>query len=440
MGALQNTLRALSQALLAGPWTLAALQDRAARALGGGPPPPALLASRLVERFGEGRAPDPRLLKAAIRNDPGFQAVWSRRDRTPVRVRFIADSPVMESPPPGLDLSLPDIPTSGYLARWLNLGFGELDWFADSWSNRTFDTLGPLGHYRYQWRPRAGAPPRLIEMPKPRLKRIQRRILREILDPVPPHPAAHGFRKGHSCLSYVQPHVQRPIVARMDLRDFFQSISDRRITGVFRNLGFPYGVARALSGLCTHGVSGSLLRQQEPRLEWERRKRLEAPHLPQGAPTSPALANLCAYRLDCRLAGLADKLGLSYTRYADDLAFSGDTSLTRGFERFHVLVARIALEESFELNTRKTRLMQQSGRQRLTGIVLNRHPNIQRTDYDRIKATLHNCVCSGPARQNRDGHPDFRARLIGLVAHVERLNPSRGLKLRALLEKIDWEE
>ena len=103
-------------------------------------------------------------------------------------------------------------------------------------------------------------------------------------------------------------------------------------------------------------------------------------------------------------------------------------------------MARIALEEGFELNTRKSRLMRQSGRQRLTGIVLNRHPNIGRTEYDRIKATLHNCVRCGPTGQNRDGHPDFRAHLIGLVAHVEQLNPARDSKLRTLLEKIEWEE
>ncbi len=338
-----------------------------------------------------------------------------------------------------MHLDLPAVATTGDLARRLNLGCGELEWLADTWRNRSHDSDGPLRHYRYEWRPREGAPPRLIEIPKPRLKRIQRRILREILDPVPLHPAAHGFRRGHSCLSFAQPHAGRPVVARMDLRDFFQSVNGRRITGLFRNLGYPYTVARTLSGLCNHAVATQVLQQQRPRLDWERRKRLETPHLPQGAPTSPALANLCAYRLDCRLAGLAVKLGLIYTRYADDLAFSGNPSLARGFERFHVLVAHIALEEGFELNTRKTRLMKQSGRQRLTGIVVNRHPNLQRGDYERLKAILHNCVRFGPAGQNRGGHLDYRAHLTGLVAHADRLNPGRARRLRALLRQIDWD-
>lgn len=436
---LQATIRALSQALVAGPWTEEGLRDRAVRALGGGPPSPATLASRLVAAFGEGRAPHPRVLQQAIRDDPDFRGVWLRRDRTPVRIRFVLDPPVMESTPFALKADLPPIPTSADLACWLSIGFGQLDWLADTWCNRTVHTSGPLGHYRYEWRPRENAPPRLIEIPKPRLKRIQRRILRKILDPVPPHTAVHGFRRGHSCLSYAQPHAGRPVVVRLDLRDFFQSINDRRIRGLFRNLGYPFAVAHSLSGLCTHAVSRAVVLKQEPRLEWQRRRRLEQPHLPQGAPSSPALANLCAYRLDCRLAGLANKLGLTYTRYADDLAFSGDASLAQGFERFHVLVAHIALEEGFELNTRKTRLMKQSGRQRLTGILVNYHPNLQRVDYDRLKATLHNCIRFGPASQNRDGHPDFRAHLTGRLAHAEHLNPKRAARLRMLFEHIDWD-
>jgi hypothetical protein len=439
LGSVQATIRALSQALLAGPWTEEGLTDRAARALTGGPPAPATLASRLIAAFGEGCAPHPRKLQHAIRNDPDFREVWLRRDKTPMRVRFVLDSPVMESTPGDMEAGLPPIPTTGDLARWLSIGFGELDWLADTWSNRNRSNGGSLRHYRYAWRPRENAPPRLIEMPKSRLKRVQRRILRRILDSVPLHAAAHGFRQGHSCLSYAQPHASSAVVARMDLRDFFQSINDRRVMGLFRNLGYPYAVARTLSGLCTHAVSGSVLVKQRPRLEWERRKRLETPHLPQGAPSSPALANLCAYRLDCRLAGLADKLVLTYTRYADDLAFSGNASLARSFECFHVLVARIALEEGFELNTRKTRLMKQSGRQRLTGIVINRWPNLQRADYDRLKALLYNCVRFGPGSQNRNGHPDFRAYLTGIVAHVEHLNSQRAARLRALFDRIDWD-
>src|SRR5882757_7819190 len=142
------------------------------------------------------------------------------------------------------------------------------------------------------------------------------------------------------------------------------------------------------------------------------------PHLPQGASTSPALANLCAYRLDCRLAGLAESAGAVYTRYADDLAFSGDEEFEKRVERFSIHVAAILMEEGFSVHHRKTRIMRQGVRQHLAGVVANQHPNVIRPDFDRLKATLNNCVRLGPETQNRAGHPSFRSHLDGRVAFV----------------------
>ena len=129
-----------------------------------------------------------------------------------------------------------------------------------------------------------------------------------------------------------------------------------------------------LTGLCTNVVPhdvGDVVPRSNSSI-------YAAAHLPQGAPTSPALANLCAYRLDCRLAALAASLAATYTRYADDLAFSGGEELERGARRFQVLVCRVALEEGFEVHTRKSRFMRQAVRQQLAGVVVNEHPNVQR--------------------------------------------------------------
>jgi hypothetical protein len=168
-------------------------------------------------------------------------------------------------------------------------------------------------------------------------------------------------------------------------------------------------------------------------------RQLAFPHLPQGAPTSPSLANLCAYRLDCRLTGLARSVDASYTRYADDLVFSGEQELARSVRRFHVHVCRIALEEGFEVNTRKSHFMRQGVRQQVAGVVLNARLNVNRREYDRLKAILTNCVRLGPQGQNRDGRADFRAHLAGRIAHVAHLNPDRGRRLRLLFEQVRWE-
>ena len=175
-----------------------------------------------------------------------------------------------------------------------------------------------------------------------------------------------------------------------------------------------------------------------PGLPFEARILYGHPHLPQGAPTSPALANLCFHRVDCRLRGLAESAGAVYTRYADVLAFSGGEDFGRSVERFSTHVAALLLEEGFFVNHRKTRIMRQGVRQRLAGLVANRRVNIPRTDFDLLKATLTNCVRDGPAGQNRGGHPDFRLQLDGRVAFVESINPAKARRLRELFRQIRW--
>jgi retron-type reverse transcriptase len=299
-----------------------------------------------------------------------------------------------------------------------------------------------LRHYTYRWIAKKSGSWRLLETPKSRLKALQRQLLHELLDRISPHAAAHGYCRGRSIATFAAPHCGRRIVLRFDLRDFFPSVRESRIHALFRTVGYPREVARLLTGLCTNVVPddvwpNGLFLADRP-LPLRDRKPFQIPHLPQGAPTSPALANLCAYRLDCRLHGLAQTAGGQYTRYADDLAISGDNDLERSVRRFQVEVCRIALEEGFEVHTRKSRFMRQGVRQQLVSVVVNSHPNVCRTKYDLLKAILHNCGLHGPGSQNHDGHPDFRAHLLGKIAHVSMLNEQRGSRLRALFEKIDW--
>jgi hypothetical protein len=229
----------------------------------------------------------------------------------------------------------------------------------------------------------------------------------------------------------------------MDLQDFFPSFRAARIQTFFRTLGYPESVADLLGGICTNAtprrvwkdlsVDVELSRVQEARLLYSR------PHLPQGAPTSPAIANLCSYRLDCRLAGLAKCVGAEYTRYADDLAFSGDEALEERIEPFSTHVAAILLEEGFTVNYRKTRMMRPGVRQYLAGLVANRHMNVRRSDFDNLKAILTNCVRLGPESQNRDAHPHYQLHLQGRVTFVEMVNPAKGARLRRIFEQVRWQ-
>jgi RNA-directed DNA polymerase len=350
------------------------------------------------------------------------------------------------SPGPPATWPVPAITTSRDLARFLKLEPGELDWFADCQAREGSVDVEALRHYRYRWVPKPSGSLRLIEAPKPRLKQLQRRLLDEILLHIPPHEAAHGFRPGRSVMSFVAPHVGQTIVLKMDLRDFFVSITTARVIAIYLTAGYPERVARLLTGLCTNTAPLAVWNKAGPLAldpagsptGWQARRRYRQPHLPQGSPTSPALANLAAHRLDARLAGLASTANASYTRYADDLVFSGGDSFARSISRFTIHVASIALEEGFAVQHHKTRVMRQGVRQRAAGVVVNRKINITRSDYDRLKAILYNCVRDGPGAQNRAGVADFRAHLAGRVAHACRLNPERGERLMRLYERIEW--
>ena len=369
-------------------------------------------------------------------NPEQYDEVPDRLELPEVR-RYCTDPPIR--PPLAAWVAAfapPRLPSVGALAAWLDEPIGALAWFADQW-RLAGDQQSPLQHYHYRWVAKRSGGLRLIEIPKARLRRLQQKILRHLLDRLPPHPAAHGFRRGHSCVTHAALHAGRHAIVRMDLKDFFPSIQLSRIHALFLKLGYPPSVAGTLARICVNRAPQGVF-QEAGSLPWAERQALRSPHLPQGSPSSPALANLCAYRLDLRLEALAQSLGATYSRYADDLAFSGDRDFARAAERFHIQVAAIALEEGFRINTRKTRLMREGTRQQLTGVVVNAHPNIVRDEYDRLKATLTNCVRHGQASQNRDNHPDFRAYLAGRISYVKMVNAKRAVKLQRLLEAVAW--
>lgn len=429
------TARALARAMLAGAHREDALAARMAACLEARPPWLAALAQAMARVPGEvWRRLDVVDLARRVEAHEGFAEAWAGPLRPEARRWLLRPPDDLPAAPGGLQR--PHWATVGALARGLGLtpaGLWRLTLPTD-WQRRR-----PLAqqHYRQALVPKRAqdAGWRLLEVPEPHLRAVQRRLLDQLLNGLPPHAAAWGFTPGRDVVQHAALHAGQGRVLRLDLSDFFSTVRAARVHALFKTLGYSTAVARALTALCTTAVPEAWLRT-EPRLGWPQRQRLRDAHLPQGAPTSPALANLCAFALDARLAGLAQAFGARYSRYADDLVFSGPAALP--VRAITAWVEAIAADEGFVVNARKTRSQGVAQRQSVCGIVVNQRPNLARTEFDRLKAILHRCVVDGPAGQNRDGHADWRGHLQGRVAWAARLNPARAEKLRRLLDRVDW--
>ncbi|MEM9073458.1 MAG: reverse transcriptase family protein [Myxococcota bacterium] len=321
----------------------------------------------------------------------------------------------LESPTMKGRLGAIELPTVGDAAKALRVFPEELLWLADG--------AGRQAHYRRRWIPKRRGGRRLVEAPRPRLCAIQRRLA-SLLQVVPPHPASHGFVRGSDVHAHARLHAKKRWVLKLDLADFFPHVGRGRVRATFRSLGYPDDVARTLASLCTTQTPLSLLRDADAaeRALFGRR------HLPQGAPTSPHLANLAAWGLDVRLSAFARAASLVYSRYADDLVLSGAHVHPDAIAR----IAAIAIEEGFPLQLRKTRRMGSGVRQQVCGLVVNQTPGVSRADYDRLRAILHRCARYGFAAENRDAHPNFAAHLRGRIEWVGRGRPARRAKLLRL--------
>jgi RNA-directed DNA polymerase len=438
-----SLLRMLATSFLAGQPSADQIAIRGSQLLGRRWPWLGPLAKRYVKAFASRTRPRRRDVVEFLLHDPAFTQAWSKHFDELSVAQWLTEPLKMQPVVAASTWDIPTIESVGTLAEWLGVTVGELEWFADV-KGLGYKRHGPkLAHYHYRILAKETGNIRLIEAPKPRLKALQRHILTQILERIPAHPAAHGFLKQRSIKTFVAPHVGQRVVLRMDLQDFFPWLSGARIQALFRTIGYPEAVADLLGGICTNAAPRHLWKEvasnADPRRLYETRALYSRPHLPQGAPTSPALANICCYRVDCRLNGLAKSVGATYTRYADDLAFSGSEAVERQLERFSIHVAAILMDEGFSVHHRKTRIMRQGVRQYLAGIVANRHLNVIRADFDRLKATLTNCVRLGPGTQNRANHHQFRSHLQGRVGFVEMINPAKGKRLRSIYERIQWE-
>jgi RNA-directed DNA polymerase len=280
-------------------------------------------------------------------------------------------------------------------------------------------------HYVRFTIPKRDGTERPIWAPKKRLKAAQRWILNNIVERLPVHGAAQGFLVGRSILSNAAVHANARAILKMDIKEFFPTVTVRRVKGVFRRAGYRDGISTLLALICTEAP------REIVEVEGKTYYVSLGPRcLPQGAPTSPSLTNALCMRLDRRLEGLAKKLGWRYTRYADDLTFSLPAE-HKGKPRLGTMigcVTRIVAAEGFEVKAEKTRVHRTGGRQSVTGLVVNGDgpPRVSRTLRRQLRSAVHKLKTGKPLKEG-----ESLARLSGYAAFVYMTNPDLGKKLLA---------
>jgi RNA-directed DNA polymerase len=246
-------------------------------------------------------------------------------------------------------------------------------------------------HYRQFRMAKQCGGSRTISAPLAGLKAIQRRISKQILQPQELHDAATGYRRGRSIVTNACVHADRDFVFNADIKDFFGSIRAKRVRSLFSELGFATQVAGFLTKLCTyHGV------------------------LPQGAPTSPMLANLVCRLLDERIAAYCAAYEFTYTRYCDDITISGHGKFT---SQMQADIFGIIESEGFAVNTNKVRLATKRARQMVTGVVVNRFTNMTRDHRRKLRAIFHQASLD-PAKYASMVH-----KLQGTLGLLEMIRP-----------------
>ena len=312
---------------------------------------------------------------------------------------------------------LPPLDTPQQLAEALGLTIPQLRWLA------YHRDAAAMVHYRRFVIPKRSGGERAIWAPLPKLKAAQRWILHNVVERLPVHGAVHGFFAGRSTVTNADRHGESRVVLKMDIKDFFPTVTLPRVKGVFRKAGYREQIATLLALICT----------ESPREVVEADGKtwyvaLGPRCLPQGAPTSPALTNALCLRLDQRLTGLAKRYGWRYTRYADDMTFS----LPLGHQgKPHLgtllgLVRRVVKAEGFAINPDKTRLARSGGRQAVTGLVVNgqQGPRVPRALRRQLRAAAHNLSRGKPLKEG-----ETLARLAGMAAYVYATDSKLGAAL-----------
>lgn len=270
-------------------------------------------------------------------------------------------------------------------------------------------------NYKLVQIPKKSGGHRKISIPCTTLKFIQKWILKNILNKMEVSNFATGFEKNKSIKNNAQIHLNQKCIINIDIADFFPSIDMKKVYKIFRKAGYSKSVSYCLALICTNDNK-----------------------LPQGAPTSPKLANIYCKQLDYRINGLCQKYHARYSRYADDITISGNKTIKNCLK----IVKDIIEEEGFHLNNKKTRIQKNGQRQEVTGLNLNSGKVTIPRKYKReLKQEIYYCKKYGV--ENHLEHINikkafYKEHLYGKAYFINMIEPEVAKKILEELDSIEW--
>ena len=291
---------------------------------------------------------------------------------------------------------------------------------------------------------------RTISVPHPKLMRVQRWINTHILQRQPVHRSCFAFRAGKSIVDCARRHTGARWLVKMDITNFFGSISEIQVYRVFRNIGYQPLVAFEMARLTTCVTVNSTRYEQ---LQWQSDMRHTAisryldwriGHLPQGAPTSPMISNLVMRELDTKFAMIAAEHGLTYTRYSDDITLSTRADFSRNQATALVSeISAILRRTGFYMNKRKTSVVPPGARKVVLGLnVDGAFPRLSREFRDKLRQHIYYIEKFGPTehmrRRDFDTILGMKSHIRGLIDFANMVDPTYARSMLDRFNSIDW--
>lgn len=328
-----------------------------------------------------------------------------------------------------LEQGLPVIFDVGHLAHYMELS-----------QERLLEISNRKEYFYYLISKRNGGKRRII-VPNDELKNVQRWINKQILQSITPLKCVTGFAKDKSIVDNARIHENKNYILNFDIKDFFESITEDRVERLFLKMGYERELASLLTKLCTTTINSNYIKWkfgERVYSYFEQLAQKDKAFLVQGAPTSPAIANLICYRMDKKLMKYAERHGINYSRYADDITFSSDDMASLPKVSF---IRKLMAEEHFMLNEEKTKLLKDGMRQEVTGLLINGKVRVPRIYKKDIYRHLHFCLkYGGMSHFNhiKSSYNMSRDWLLGRIFYVNAVEPKEAKKMLYLFNQVDW--